>query len=1561
MKRLPLIVSLLLTLVFVPKNVDASHMMGVDLTYECINNCTIRVYLRAYRDCTGASGITNVVTFNPQTPGCNTPTAVTNWSPQQTTEVTPLCPGAQTGCTNPNAQINGVQEYYWFRDYDICSQPNCIFTLSWGSCCRNGSITSGASNAGMGINSTTVNTAVTPCNSSPQFANPPVPYICAGQPYVFNQGAIDPEGDSLSYSLGPCFTNSNVQVSYGAGYSPTQPLGATWNVQINSSTGDISVTPQPGSAVVGVMCVYVEEWRNGQLINTIVRDIQMTVISCPNNTLPSAAITNVQNGSANGFVVNTCIGNNLCFDLVATDPDSTQIVGLMWDLGISGATFTQTGNPSVTDTIFGTAGNPPSATFCWTPSANGVYSFLVTLTDDACPILGQNQFTIQIVVGSIQAGILAANPGCGTVTLCANPTGGVPPFTYQWTGAGGLSGNPNATDSCLTHTYSQTGTYSYSLTITDSNGCMSTDTGSVSVFINVAADAGPDVNFCSGGNATIGTPAQPNYSYQWSPPSGLANPTSAVTTVTGTNTGTTPVVVPYQVEVTDLVTTCVAVDTVLVTIWPQMVPTTSTNPTSCFGGNDGDVTVNITGGVPPLTYQWGPGTNNQTTQTATGLAIGTYNVTVTDSAGCTVVSSATVTQPSQVQTTATSVDASCFQGSDGSVTATATGGVGGFTFAWQPGNLSGQTVQNLPAGTYTVIATDANGCTATTSIAVNEPSQLQLTMASTPTTCALPNDNGTASVTPTGGTPGYTYLWNDLQAQTTQSAVGLAAGSYSVTVTDAQGCQAIGNVTVGEVLPPTVTAGADVSACEGEGGTIISASASGGSPGYYYSWSCQSGNCGLSSQNAASPNANPTTSQWYYVFATDTNGCVSETDSLWFEVLPKPIVDAGPDIFLCGDSAPCQILNPTIVNSMLAPGPYTYTWFPAAGLNDSTIANPCARPDTTTTYTLVVTSGNGCTSDFTTTDTLSTVVVHVNPIPVAEAGPDLDVCAGDSVQLQGFATSAGPLYDFEWSPVSGLSSTTVPNPMASPALTTTYTLVVWSNNCPSYGDPVTVNVHTLPTVDAGPDREICLGESTLIDAQASGDSTATYTFNWWPNQFIDDPTLEDPTVSPESTTMYYVQSTTNFGCESPVDSVLVKVKPTPIAEAGDNPTICLGNDYELQGSYYYTTTDSADPATIFYEWAPAAGISDPTIPKPTVTPTQSGWYYFTVRTNTCSTTDSVFLTVIPEIGVAVSADTTISCEGDSVLLTATAGIGGADFTWVPSTGVADPNSPVTMAAPSMSTTYSVIATEGGCADTAGIAIDILPRPQMDYLSSALSGCAPHDMSFMQSAIGATFYIWNFGDGSPVSNEENPMHTYEEPGTYNVSLTGVSEGGCDATVDNITVHVVTPAVAAFSSDPGFPVEMSLPNTGVNFTNESQNGVTYRWEFGDGFASAELNPTHTYNTPGEYMVTLTVTNSEGCVSEIVHGPFVIFSPELFIPNVFSPNDDNVNDLFLVRYTGSQPFNLQVFDRWGVKVHEDNNKTTGWNGKDADGANVSEGVYYYRVKVGDKDYAGNITLVR
>jgi gliding motility-associated-like protein len=1561
MKRFVLPTILLFSFLLSFSFLKASHMMGVDMTYECLNACTIRVHLRAYRDCTGASSISNNATFVAQTPGCSLPTAITAWSAQATQEVTPLCPGAATSCTVPGSAINGVEEFYWFRDYDICAVPNCIFTIQWSGCCRNPAITSLSSpgSQGIAINATTLNTNITPCNSSPQFVNPPVPYICAGQPFTFNQGAFDPEGDSLVYSIGPCNQTFASQVGYNGTFSATSPLGPSWAVAINSATGDITITPQPGNIQVGVMCVYVGEYRNGILINTIVRDIQMTVLNCPLNNLPTVSNpSSVSGGSANGLTVTTCVNSNLCFSLPTVDPNAGQIVTTWWSQNIPGATFSLLGNPGIQDTLVGTPGNPPTAVFCWTPTATGTYSFLMTTNDDACPIIGSNQFTITIIVGNLQGAANIASNGCGTVTLCADSLTGQSPFTFVWTGPGGLSGNPQALDSCVTHVYPASGTYDWFLQITDSNGCVGNDTGTVSVFVGVFPNAGPDISFCSGGSGGLGGLPTPNYSYSWSPTTGLSNPTASQTNVTLTNNSTLPQTHVYLQTATDQGTGCSSIDTVVVTVWPPIVPSTTSISANCFGQANGSATVNTVGGMSPFLYQWNAAAGSQTTQTAINLAAGPYSVTVIDSVGCSASATVTVTQPTQVSVIAGGFNTSCFGGSDGHLTSSASGGVGPYGYLWLPINQSGPVVVGLPAGPYLVTATDSRGCIDTASTVIGQPSQIALSMSNTPTSCALQLPNGSAGVQPTGGTPGYTYLWNDNNGQTTALATGLAAGNYTVTVTDANGCTMVGSTTVGAIPPPTVSTGPDGAFCEGEGGVGIQAFAASGTPGYWYTWTCQSGNCGLSNINSPNPNANPTASQYYYVQVTDTNGCLSNIDSVFVTVLPKPIVDAGPDVVMCGDSAPCVILTPTITGTS---GPYTFQWYQSAGLNNSQIMNPCAHPDTTTAYTLVVTAGNGCSSDFTTTDTLSTVVVHVNPVPIADAGPDRDICLGDTTQLEGLGYGAGPVYTYEWSPFNGLSSNTIPNPFANPIITTTYTLVVWSNGCPSYGDEVVLNVHTNPTVSGGPDREMCLGDSVMLDGQAGGDSTATYTFFWTPNVDIVAQTSEDPMVAPIQTTTYYVQSTTSFGCKSPLDAVLVTLLPTPVANAGDNATICAGNEYQLDGSYTFTTTDPAPVNDIFFSWTPSGTLTDPTILDPFSQPTGSGYYHLTVYSGTCATEDSVFITVIPGLGLDAATDTSAICEGGSVHLTSTAVISGGVYTWTPSTGLSNPNSDSTFASPSQTTTYTLVGTLGGCTDTASVTVTIIPTPTMAYLNSGERGCAPYATSFMQTSADAVAYTWNFGDGSPVSNEPQPMHTYDTPGSYNVTLTGVGPGGCAASVNTMTITVTAPAQAEFHSNPAFPAQLSLPNTHVDFVNDSKDGVSYHWNFGDGITSSEVNPGHVYSSPGEFMVTLTVTNADGCQSKIVHGPYVILAPDLFIPNVFSPNGDGVNDAFMVNYSGSQPFAVTIFDRWGLQMYSSNNKVEGWDGKVANDADANDGVYYYRIQVGDRAYTGPLTLVR
>ncbi|MCB9233425.1 MAG: PKD domain-containing protein [Bacteroidia bacterium] len=1658
----PLVLKVAITLLFCFSFLfsEATHLMGVDITYECINNCTLRVHTKTFRDCDGNADM-NFWNFNWSAPGgCNLPTPVGNWVPGSgatqnqffVTEVTPVCPGTITNCTQTGA-IRGVQEYYRYRDYNICGLNCSTYSLLWDGQARNNGITtlfnSGGPNGAQGMGtSATYNTTLGSCNSSPQFSRPPTPYICAGDTFVFNQGAFDPDGDSLAYRLGPCYDENQSQVIYLAGYTWQDPLGAQWDITVNPITGDVTFLPTPGGIEIGVLCIVVEEWRNGQKIGEVSRDVQVNVINCPNNSAPKVSgATNVSNGfggtgnSASGIKVYSCLGNNLCFDLPSVDPNSNDSITMWWNNGIPGATFFNPQNVNQVDTLKGAPGNFPKARFCWSNVGPvGTHSFLVEIRDDACPSFGFTQFTVQVIVGQTLGTSLVNTPHCDTASMCANGTVGFAPFTYHWTGAGGLNSN----NQCPTHIYPGPGSYPYSVTITDSFGCSHVDTGTVVIAQGVTAAAGPDRAFCTGNMINIGAPPDPDVVYSWTSTNGIGNPNASATTLTLTNGGPAPLVVQYNVLAYDTITKCSNEDSAIFTVSSIPQLSTSSVDNVCFGAGDGSIDLTVAGGLPPLTYAWtGPGgytastedissliagnytvtvsdttgcgntamvnidqpplpliiqlvptdvfcsggsdgsidnttsggsppytyfwSNGQITEDIANLPSGFYQVLVTDSLGCQDSATVVVGEPPQIFASINVADASCFGESDGSVNLSFIGGgTPGYTFSWFPSGSTANSIVNVPAGQYQLVVTDSRGCVDTLSAWVQEPPDIVLNVTVTPNSCAVPFDIGVANVTASGGTPGYSYTWNTNPVQTGHIASNLATGSYVCTVIDDKGCADSITAVIPYIPPPVVDAGPNASFCDGEGGAQIFATGTTGTQPYYYNWTCNQPICGLDSINDNDPIANPTVTSWYYVQITDVNGCTSNVDSLIVTVLPKPLVDAGPDMAICADSAPCTILAANITG---APGPFDVQWFPSAGLSSDTVINPCARPDSTTIYYLLATSINGCHSNFTTVDTTSSVIVTVNPLPMGDAGPDSQsICLGDSVELPGIAWGAGPNYFYQWAPATGLSNSSVINPDASPAFDTWYTFTVWSNACPSYSDSVLVKVHTLPTVDAGADQDICLGEEASLHALAGGDSTSSgFTFSWNPNLYVlGSPNVQDLQVKPDTTTLYYVQSTTSWGCGSARDSVLITVKPTPFAEAGPNQNLCYGRSLQMQGSIYYLTTEPApNPNQVWVTWTPADSLSDTTIVDPWANPTVTTQYFMQVQYNTCFHTDSVLITVFPEIGAGVDADTTVICGRDSVQLYGWGGIGAASYTWIPDKGMADPHEPNPLISPDSSTHYIFVVEEGGCSDTAEISIDVIPTPVPAYISSLQDGCVPFDVSFLDLSVAPIAWTWNFGDGSPVSNEPNPLHTFTTPGTYQVTLTVSNLGECKASISDHTIQVHDTAQVDFDSDPDHPAILALPNSTVSFTDLSTQAADWLWDFGDGLISDEQNPRHQYVAPGTYYVTLHVTTEFGCNSEVTHGPFLVNAPDLLIPNVFTPNGDGFQDRWMINYTGSQPVQISIMDRWGVEQYNSRNKNEGWDGNSTSpilsGAPASEGVYYYVVKIGDKEYVGNLTLLR
>ena len=755
--------------------------------------------------------------------------------------------------------------------------------------------------------------------------------------------------------------------------------------------------------------------------------------------------------------------------------------------------------------------------------------------------------------------------------------------------------------------------------------------------------------------------------------------------------------------------------------------------------------------------------------------------------------------------------------------------------------------------------------------------------------------------------------------------------------------------------------GVDVSYCEGTGGIMLNGGPIGGKGPYAYVWGCDDpGNCGLSNKNAPNPIVNPNQTSTFYVQITDANGCTSELDSVVVTILAKPIVDAGRDVYLCQNQAGV-LLKPTILNSAKAPGPYSYQWSPADGLSNPKAERPYANPSQTTIYTLLVTSANGCSSFTTTLDTLSTVVVNRVSTPVVDAGPDVNLCFGDSVPMLGFATGSHPPFQYQWSPAQGLSDPNSPYAKASPDFTTTYSLVAWSRGCPSQADSVTIRVHTLPTAEPGPAWEICQGDSIQLPGIAGGDLLVDYTYDWMPRKGLSDPFAPQPFAFPDTTTTFTLIATSIYGCGSVPYETKVIVAPTPISEAGPNGYVCLGDSIQLQGSYSFR---GAQPSggTVFYTWKPAEGLRDVFVPNPFVTPRQTTAYTLRVNYRACATEDQVLIEVFNSPNNSlISADTTVICQGDSIQLHAFGGLGSATYRWSPAQGLSDPQAQNPWAFPTQNQVYSVFIDEGKCSATDSIEIRVKPTPDASFFHSFGAGCAPLDVSFQSTAAQAVAFAWDFGDGSEVSNLPDPIHTFSEPGEYRVTFSVTGDGGCTAVNDSAMITVLPTVIASFQSDPPPGGTFTLPDVPIQFTDLSSHAISWQWDFGDGGSANEANPVHIYRAPGTYRVRLTATDISGCRDTFSLGPYQIMLPDLYVPNVFTPNDDGINDVFGITYSGKEAYQLQVYDRWGKIAFESTDPTQPWNGIRINGNAAAEGVYYYTLQVGTHRFTGNVTLVR
>src|SRR6056300_1580903 len=584
---------------------------------------------------------------------------------------------------------------------------------------------------------------------------------------------------------------------------PTVVVTASSNVScFGSADGSINITAS-GSG-------YTYSWSDGTSVVATTEDL-----------------TNVAAGS---YTVTVTDANSCTATASVT---ITQPTALSATISSSNATGFGLSNGSATVTASG--GSSPY-TYSWntTPAQTGATatglvagSYTVTVTD------ANNCTTTQTVVITQPAQLTATGSVTNEVSCnggtdgsaSVSVSGGVSPYTYSW--SDGTSVISTAS------TASTLSAGSYTVTVTDANS--NTATASVTVTEPTALSAsitGTNVgcNGASTGSADLtvsgGTPGS-GYTYSWSDGTSVVATTEDLTNVAAGS---------YTVTVTDA-NSCTATASVTITQPTALSATISSSNATGFGLSNGSATVTASGGSSPYTYSWNT-TPAQTGATATGLAAGSYTVTVTDANNCTTTQTVVITQPAQLTATGSVTnEVSCNGGTDGSASVSVSGGVSPYTYSWSDGTnvvSTASTASTLSAGSYTVTVTDANSNTASASVTFTQPTALSASITGTNVGCngAL---TGSADLTVSGGTPGsgYTYSWSDGTSvvATTEDLTNVAAGSYTVTVTDANSCTATASVTITQptALSATIT-GTNVG-CNGASTGSADLTVSGGTPG----------------------------------------------------------------------------------------------------------------------------------------------------------------------------------------------------------------------------------------------------------------------------------------------------------------------------------------------------------------------------------------------------------------------------------------------------------------------------------------------------------------------------------------------------------------------------------------------------------------------------------------------------------------------------------------------------------------------------------------------------------
>lgn len=1138
----------------------------------------------------------------------------------------------------------------------------------------------------------------------------------------------------------------------------------------------------------------------------------------------------------------------------------------------------------------------------------GTYTLKIT-TAQGCTAVA----TVSLAVLSPTTSASNTGPYCAGATIQLNaPTGA---SSYSWTGPNSftsLLNNPTIANS----TTLATGLYTVKVSI---GSCTAMATTSVTVNALPTPTAGNTGPYC------LNQPVQVNVNafntYTWSGPNSFSSNNqspSVVITSSMVNAG------PYVVAVTDG-NGCVNTATTTVVINPLPVIAVN-NPTTCLGNN---LVFSANGGTA---YAWaGPSgfssaLQNPTITNVTLASSGNYTVTVTSGFGCvnTAISSATVIPLPNVSITGGST--LCSQNFNGSPNTVVINGNGAnsYNFVVPPGyigspNLTSPTftlyppvVSVLTVNQLSVTGTGAYGCTNT--------AVFNVTVVPNPTIVPAPASSSVCQgVSMNLGVSGAsTYTWFPSASLNTNIGPNVIASPLSTTIYSIigtqNGCNSATQTSTLLVVPnPTVTiVPGTPSICIGDAITLTASGAT------TYTWVP---NTAINTTSGPVVIANPVVNLTYSVFGTQ-NTC-THVAAVTVTVLSLPIVNVSV-------SSPTMCMSnyngsPNTV-SLTASGALSYTWGAFLGMT----------PNQTTGSSIIGTSilqsaiATGTVRGFDGA-CYNSAQFGVAAIP----NPTISVTSGSLCFGTSLALTATGATDYTWSPNSNISSTNGSTVSVSPPSNFVYAVFGSSVGCNSTTDSSHVLVVPLPVLVVAPGvPTICAGQSIGLTAAGATDYT------WTPASSLNTNTGPIVSASPMVTTNYTVIGSALTCTSSYIRQV--KVTPLPVIQASATKTaLCKGEK---------TTINANGSGT--YTWSPPFGLSDPHSNFVTVQPMVSTTYSIFGENGPCINSAVFPITVLEFPVMELSTNLQKVCKGNSTSIFAN---GSQSYKWAPEDGITHVNNNMVTVTPTASTNYTVQGYNSSgtviCMMAKEILIDVVPSITATA-SRSVQLCKGESVKL--SAGGSNTYRWGPSAGLSNSLISNPYASPKETTTYTVR---VSDGGyCESTATVLVEVFDTPTVNA-GPDMVYNVDEPI------YLNARGTG-TLSWILGEGIMCKDCPDTQIMpQNSGCYQVM--AVGKHGCKSIDEVCIEITKDGTIYIPNVFTPNYDGLNDMFLVYGTGLTKVEMIIFDRWGEKLYTSSEQLKGWDGTHND-EECKQDVYTYLVNYTGLDgkkhtKTGHVTLLR